>query len=136
MRMVHEWRHIRQLRRAGRGHDPDGINATTAGELAVQCPACPHPGKNLPRGWEDEPPSVRLVSISSYSSALILMVFFIRWKYALFIAIDANFRLKRKAVSSENVDPSLNAGWGYFVEEAAYKAYLADQAGVKQDVST
>ncbi|KAG2031785.1 hypothetical protein BDR03DRAFT_936229 [Suillus americanus] len=117
MRMVHEWRHIRQLRRAGRGHDPDGINATTAGELAVQCPACPHPGKNLPRGWEDEPPSVR-------------------WKYALFIVIDANFRLKCKAVSSENVDPSLNAGWGYFVEEAAYKAYLADQAGVKQDRST
>ncbi|KAG1888957.1 uncharacterized protein F5891DRAFT_1216956 [Suillus fuscotomentosus] len=116
MCMVHEWRHLRQLRRAGRGHDPGGINATTTGELAVQCPACPHPGKNLPQGWEDQPLSVR-------------------WKYALFIAIDANFRLKRKAVSSDNVDPSLNSGWAYFVEEVAYKSYLADQAGVKQDRS-
>ncbi|KAG2114604.1 uncharacterized protein F5147DRAFT_743818 [Suillus discolor] len=114
MRMVHEWRHLRQLQHAGRGNDPNGIHATTAGELAVQCPACPHPGKNIPQGWEDEPP----------------------WKYALFIAIDANFRLKRKAVSSDNVDPSLNSGWAYFIEEAAYKAYLAHQVGVKQDRST
>ncbi|KAG1818253.1 hypothetical protein EV424DRAFT_1324062 [Suillus variegatus] len=95
MRMVREWRHLRQLRRAGRGNDPNGVGATTAGELAVQCPACPHPGKNIPQGWEDEPP-------------------WARWKYALFIAIDANFRLKRKAVSSDNVDPSLNSGWAYF----------------------
>ncbi|KAG1790740.1 hypothetical protein EV424DRAFT_1476101 [Suillus variegatus] len=117
MRMIHEWRHLRQLRRAGRGHDPAGAKATTAGELAVQCPACPHPGKNLPQDWQNEPLSVR-------------------WKYALFIAIDANFRLKRKAVSSDNRDPSLNSGWAYFVEEAAYKSYLADQAGAKQDRST
>ncbi|KAG2093727.1 uncharacterized protein F5147DRAFT_747879 [Suillus discolor] len=117
MRMVCEWRHLRQLWRAGRGNDPNGIHATTAGELAVQCPACPHPGKNILQGWEDEPP-------------------WVRWKYALFIAIDANFRLKRKAVSSDNVDPSLNSGWAYFIEEAAYKAYLAHQVGVKQDRST
>ncbi|KAG2058310.1 hypothetical protein BDR06DRAFT_980537 [Suillus hirtellus] len=101
---------------AGRGHDPGGINATTAGELAVQCPVCPHPGKNLPQGWEDQ-----LLSV--------------RWKYALFIVINANFRLKCKAVSSDNVDPSLNSGWAYFVKEVAYKSYLADQAGVKQDRS-
>jgi hypothetical protein len=64
------------------------------------------------------------------------MLFRCRWKYALFIAIDANFRLKWKAVSSDTVDPSLNSGWAYFVEEAAYKSYLANQAGVKQDRST
>lgn len=59
--MIHEWRHLRQLRRAGRGHDPAGAKATTAGELAVQCPACPHPGKNLPQDWQNEPLSVRYV---------------------------------------------------------------------------
>ncbi|KAG1886227.1 hypothetical protein F4604DRAFT_1509274, partial [Suillus subluteus] len=121
MRMVHEWHHLRQLQCAGRGNDPNGIHATTTCELAVQCPAClltcPHPGKNIPQGWEDGSP-------------------WVRWKYALFIVIDANFRLKRKAVSSDNVDPSLNSGWAYFVEEAAYKAYLAHQAGIKQDCST
>lgn len=63
MRMVHEWRHLKQLRHAGRGHDAGGIKATTTGELAVQCPACPHPGKNLPEGWENEPLSVRSVLI-------------------------------------------------------------------------
>ncbi|KAH6869702.1 hypothetical protein BKA70DRAFT_1379599 [Coprinopsis sp. MPI-PUGE-AT-0042] len=34
------------------GQDPAGIDATT-GELAQECPACPHPGKNLPDGWKD-----------------------------------------------------------------------------------
>ncbi|KAG2134928.1 uncharacterized protein EDB93DRAFT_1242627 [Suillus bovinus] len=109
MCMVHEWRHLKQLRHAGRGHNTGGIKATTTGELAVQCPACPHPGKNLPE---------------------------VRWKYVLFIAIDTNFRLKCKAVSSDNVDPSLNSGWAYFIQEADYKTYLAHQAGVKQDRST
>ena len=39
-------------KRAGRGHDPDGVNATKVGELALECPACPHPGKNLPDNWQ------------------------------------------------------------------------------------
>ncbi|KAG2107820.1 hypothetical protein DEU56DRAFT_920537 [Suillus clintonianus] len=61
---------------------------------------------------------------------------FTRWKYALFVAIDANFRLKRKAVSSDTADPSLNAGWAYFVHEDSYKSYLADRASDKQERST
>lgn len=40
------------LKRAGRGHSPEGADATAQGELAVECPACPHPGKNLPPDWE------------------------------------------------------------------------------------
>jgi hypothetical protein len=40
------------LKRAGRGQDPAGASATALGELAVECPACPHPGRNLPEGWE------------------------------------------------------------------------------------
>jgi hypothetical protein len=59
MRMVHEWRHLRQLQRAGRGHDPSGVNATQAGELAVICPACPQPGRNLPEGWESAEPNLK-----------------------------------------------------------------------------
>ncbi|KAG1856534.1 hypothetical protein C8R48DRAFT_608216, partial [Suillus tomentosus] len=117
MRIVHEWQHLRQLRRGGRGHDPGGVAETKAGELAVMCPACPHPGKNLPSGWENSPPGTR-------------------WLYALFIAIDANFRLKRKAVSSDKMDPGFNAGWAYFVEEKAYKAYLSERANERQDRST
>lgn len=117
MRIVHQWRHLRQLRCGGRGHDPGGVTETKAGELAVLCPACPHPGKNLPSGWENSPPETR-------------------WLYALFIAIDANFRLKRKVVSSDQVDPGLNAGWVYFVEEHAYKSYLPEQTNERQERST
>jgi hypothetical protein len=41
------------LKRGGRGHDPAGVDATSNGELTVECPACPHPGRNLPDGWEN-----------------------------------------------------------------------------------
>ncbi|KAG2050816.1 hypothetical protein BDR06DRAFT_983821 [Suillus hirtellus] len=117
MHMVHEWRHLQQLQRAGRGHDPSGVIATQTGELAVICPTCPQPGRNLPEGWE--------------SAELNL-----KWRYALFIAIDTNFRLKRKAVSSDRVDPSLNTGWAYFVDEREYKSYLNDRVTEQQERST
>ena len=44
------------LKRAGRGHDPQGISGTSQGELMVECPACPHPGRNLPSDWEKAGP--------------------------------------------------------------------------------
>jgi hypothetical protein len=44
------------LKRAGRAQDPTGANGTALGELAVECPACPHPGRNLPEGWESADP--------------------------------------------------------------------------------
>lgn len=46
------------LKRAGRGQDPAGASATGQGELAVECPACPHPGRNLPEGWESAGPQL------------------------------------------------------------------------------
>ncbi|KAG1737727.1 hypothetical protein EDB19DRAFT_1895738 [Suillus lakei] len=48
------------------------------------------------------------------------------WKFALFLAIDANFRLVRKNVSSDEVDPGLSQGWSYFVEERGFKSFLND----------
>lgn len=58
--MVHQWRHLKLLKRAGRGHDPERNAAeTNEGECAVLCMACPHPGINMPDGWEDEPEDTR-----------------------------------------------------------------------------
>lgn len=57
-----------------------------------------------------------------------------RYLYALFVGIDANFRLKRKKVSSEERDPSLNEGWAFFVEEGPYKTHLEKHWAQKQDV--
>ncbi|KAF7337302.1 hypothetical protein MSAN_02255400 [Mycena sanguinolenta] len=70
------------LKRGGRGHDPGGVNGTQAGELVIQCPACPRPGVNLPEGWENAPKEKRFL-------------------YILFLALDACFRLKRRLVSSD-----------------------------------
>ena len=49
--MIRMWRHLKLLRRGGRAHAPTGVNGTSPGELAVLCPACPHPGINLPKNW-------------------------------------------------------------------------------------
>ncbi|KAG1793209.1 uncharacterized protein HD556DRAFT_1432380 [Suillus plorans] len=117
MRIVREWRHLKMLKRAGRGHDPAGVENTGNGECAVLCPACPQPGRNLPDNWEDAPKETR-------------------WLYGLFLAIDANFRLKRRMVSKDSADPGLSNGWAYFVEETAYKRYLESHDGTLQQKST
>ena len=52
-RVFRLWRNIMAFKRAGRGQDPSGIDGTPLGGLAVECPACPHPGRNLPTGWEN-----------------------------------------------------------------------------------
>ncbi|KAG2093898.1 uncharacterized protein F5147DRAFT_747869 [Suillus discolor] len=114
LRMVREWRNLKLLKRSGRGHHPNGIGTTQEGDCVVLCPACPQPGINLPEGWEKAEP---------------------RWVYALFLSIDANFRLKRKAVSSDKRDPSLNNGSSYFVEEKHYKSYLAERVTLPQERS-
>jgi hypothetical protein len=44
------------LKRSGRGHDPRGVAGTSQGELMVECPACPHPKRNLPDDWEKAGP--------------------------------------------------------------------------------
>ncbi|KAI0037592.1 hypothetical protein FA95DRAFT_1614058 [Auriscalpium vulgare] len=86
-------------KRGGRVHDPQGIAATAVGELVVDCPACPHPGRNLPEDWQDAPDSEQ-------------------WKYATMLAVDANFKLKLKDRGFEDVE--LAPGWSYFVENEAY----------------
>ena len=48
-----------------------------------------------------------------------------RYLYILSVSIDACFRLKRRAVSSEVKDPILGSGWGYFMEDTGYKELLA-----------
>jgi CxC2 like cysteine cluster associated with KDZ transposases len=45
------YRHLKLLQRTGRGHDPAGVIATSPGQCAIECPACPHPDRNLPPDW-------------------------------------------------------------------------------------
>ena len=114
LRVVHWWRHLKMLKRAGRGHDPQGPNNTPPGSLAVHCPACPQPGSNLPQGWEVAPRSTR-------------------WLYTLYLAMDANFRLKLHNRGIKN-DPELGRGWGYFVNDSEYQAVM-ETFGDQEEVS-
>ncbi|KAF7967413.1 hypothetical protein HWV62_34385 [Athelia sp. TMB] len=103
------WRHLKMLKRSGRGHDPLGIESTLQGECAVECPACPHPGKNLPPDWRTKPE-------------------WIRWIYALILTVDANFKLslKEKGIKS---DPSLGDGWAHWVPRDEFYEYLSVHGG-------
>ncbi|KAJ2931032.1 hypothetical protein H1R20_g6064, partial [Candolleomyces eurysporus] len=62
-------------------------------------------GINLPEGWEKVNQSLKFL-------------------YALNIALDACFRMKRKDCSSEAADPGLSRGFAYVVEESAFQEYL------------
>ncbi|KAK7047944.1 hypothetical protein VNI00_006272 [Paramarasmius palmivorus] len=102
LRMIRQWRHLKMVLWSGVGHDPDGIGEQE-GRLVVQCPSCPHPGINLPDGWE----------LASRS-----------FLYRLILCLDGNFRLKAQMVSSHSRDPPLNNGMGYFVKRAPYEQWL------------
>ncbi|KIM87974.1 hypothetical protein PILCRDRAFT_3683 [Piloderma croceum F 1598] len=99
------------LKRAGRGQDPLGCDATQEGELAFECPACPHPGCNLPEGWDKASPEIE-------------------WLHTLFIATNANYRsgLKDKGIC----DVELAPGWGSFVEETRFQNHLTNYPNQKE----
>ncbi|KAJ7448481.1 hypothetical protein FB451DRAFT_1567204 [Mycena latifolia] len=118
LRMTREWRHLQMLKRSGRAHMPGGTRNIAAGACALLCPACPQPGKNLPASgeWRSVPKEKRFL-------------------YALFLAIDANFRMKRKQVSSEEADPGLNNGAAFFSEVKAYMEHVSEHWEMEQEKS-
>ncbi|KAJ7876671.1 hypothetical protein B0H14DRAFT_2501281 [Mycena olivaceomarginata] len=115
-RMARQWAALKRLRRAGRGHNPEGVEKTKLGECAVNCWACPHDGRNLPDDWREVDPKYQFL-------------------YMLILAVDANFRLKNRLRSNEIDDPSLGPGWGYLVEPRRYHRHLKKYVNEK-DAST
>ncbi|KAF9507538.1 hypothetical protein BS47DRAFT_1366595 [Hydnum rufescens UP504] len=107
---------IPRIDTVGHGHNISGVKGTQPGELAVLCPACPHPGINLPSNWESRP------SVDQFL-------------YCLHLATDANFHLKNRSKPGGHSDPGLSTGWAYFVEDKIYKKFLLDFVPEK-DIST
>lgn len=91
-----------------------------------QVEICHQSGKKLKR--------IRGTFFNLYSESLYSYSFTDRWLYALFLAIDANFRLCRRNKSSEQTDPSLSNGWAYFVEQCGFKEVLDAYSGQVQEV--
>ncbi|KAJ6522124.1 hypothetical protein DFH09DRAFT_1251026 [Mycena vulgaris] len=115
--MTRIWRNLQMLKRGGRAHETDGIENTKPGACALECPACPHPGKNIPDDWKDVPPEKQFL-------------------YALFLALDANFRMERKDVSSESEDVDLGNGLAFFGEVVGYMKHLEEHWDQPQPKST
>ncbi|KAF9471428.1 hypothetical protein BDN70DRAFT_820006, partial [Pholiota conissans] len=116
LRMGLQWRHLKMLKRGGRGHDQAGVAATKDGELAIRCPSCPHPGINLPEDWAEAPQERRFL-------------------YSLLVCLDANFRLKNQLVSNYSSDPGLGTGWAYMIRRESYEKYVLSQVD-GNDLST
>ncbi|KAH7902765.1 hypothetical protein BJ138DRAFT_984701, partial [Hygrophoropsis aurantiaca] len=99
------WRHLKIIKCSGQGHDPAGVDETQPGECAIECPACPQPGKNLPMNWAQAPESKQ-------------------WLYAIIWTIDVSFCLKLKDKKITN-DIALRDGWAHWVPETPYKQYIS-----------
>ncbi|KAJ7157909.1 hypothetical protein C8R43DRAFT_1125050 [Mycena crocata] len=116
-RMTREWNNLDMLKKGGCGHNPDGIEGTPPGGCALLCPACPQPGKNLDPDFQEHAEEKQFL-------------------YALFVALDANFRLKRKDVSTEEKDPGLGDGLSFYGEVKRYMAHVAEHWDKPQERST
>jgi hypothetical protein len=53
----------------------------------------------------------------------------------MFVAMDANFRLKNQLVSNYSQDPGLGIGWAYMVPREKYEGYILSRTK-DEDVST
>jgi hypothetical protein len=116
--------------RGARAHDPssDRIEKTPAGALAVKCPACPHPGINMPLTVDSLDRYVFLLTTRYYAESH-------SWLQALFVACDGNFKLRRTLISSDEKDPSFYDGLAYFVPLQDFVQWLKEREGVRQEVS-
>ncbi|KAJ7805460.1 hypothetical protein B0H14DRAFT_3485136 [Mycena olivaceomarginata] len=114
--MARQWAFLKRIKRAGRGHDPAGVDKTKLGECTVMCWACPHDGRNLPENWREVAPAYRFL-------------------YMLIVAMDANFRLRNRMRANEIDDPSLGPGWGCWVDSTAYRDHIKNYVP-ESDVST
>ncbi|KZV60704.1 hypothetical protein PENSPDRAFT_694042 [Peniophora sp. CONT] len=111
IRAFRMFRNLRAAKRTGRGQSARPLSETRPGEIALRCPACPIPGVNLPTGWEDAPPEYRFL-------------------YALYIAIDANFKLKLKDRIAKSVP--LADGWSFLVASAPYATHLRENTDLEE----
>jgi hypothetical protein len=81
------------LKRSGRGHDAEGAAATSLGELAIECPACPHPDRNLPLNWKSGGPL-----------EYFLKIFFLLFKTNLVLFIDTYILNSSQSMAISNYD--------------------------------
>ncbi|KAJ7800951.1 hypothetical protein B0H13DRAFT_1932428 [Mycena leptocephala] len=113
---------------------PRGVAAPPNAQMVGACAhtwglgiSRPAPVRALPGlSTAGQEPSRRRVEISATRKEISLRVF---------LAIDANFRMKRKQVSSEEADPGLNLGSAFFSEVKAYMQHVGEHWEEEQEKS-
>ncbi|KZV60537.1 hypothetical protein PENSPDRAFT_593941 [Peniophora sp. CONT] len=110
-RVTKVFRYHRILKRAGVSHQIDSVPAIAPGSLAVRCPACPGED-NMTRGWREAPPRER-------------------YKHALYVSEDANFKLQRKNKPTVHDVPMADGGL-FFVEDGPYAKHLRDNPSLNE----
>jgi hypothetical protein len=114
---------LKMMKRAARGHDPAGSEVTPPGALALDCPACPQPGKNMSL--------VRIKSITpskKYVAALHYLCHHLTLPYSFLermrLSIDGCFKMKQRERGITDTD--MDTGGAYFVEDTRYRQYLKE----------
>ncbi|KAJ7042214.1 hypothetical protein C8F04DRAFT_946055 [Mycena alexandri] len=109
--IVRQYRMMELHKRGARGHQDSGVKGTRQGELAEpRCRMCPVPEVNIPEdydkiNWDEEPEDQR-------------------YKYFLELAQDANFKLINRNVSTEERDPIVDDGTGFFCNRKEYSEHI------------
>ncbi|KAL1662393.1 hypothetical protein GGF50DRAFT_59092 [Schizophyllum commune] len=104
-RMSRQWGFLLRMKRAGCGHDKEGIGGTSEGGAAVRCWACPRDGVNMPPNWRDADSRSKFI-------------------HTLFLSNDANFRLKNRLRPNARPDGPLGPGLGCIVEPRKYLEHV------------
>jgi hypothetical protein len=110
---------------SGLGHEEKA--ELQPGGLAIFCPACPQPGINLPKEWDQDPK--RYIALTPAGN-LILMI--IRWLYTRSIVIDGNFSAEHLKMRRPEEDIPLSPGGRYMVEPKRYELHLNTGKEIKQ----
>ena len=119
------WRDLMAWINAGLGHEEK--TELQPGSLAIFCPACPQPGINLPKEWNQDPK--RYVLLTSASNSVLTGS---RWLYTRSFAIDGNFSAEHLKMRRPEADIALSPGGRYMVEPKRYELHLGTGKEINQ----
>ncbi|PIL26690.1 hypothetical protein GSI_11217 [Ganoderma sinense ZZ0214-1] len=104
LRVSRQWRNLQMRKNAGFGHRAEVVGP---GDLAIRCPACPQPDRNLPQEWQTDDH---------------------QWKYTRSVVLDSNFSAQHRKMRNPEDDVPLADGHGFMVTDAPYKEHLKTAA--------
>ena len=125
MRVSQMWRDLLAQTNSWLGHEKKAN--LQPGNLAIFCPACPQPGINLPKEWDQDPK--RYVALTPGGNLVLIPI---RWLYTRSIVIDGNFSAEHLKMRQPEGDIALSPGGRYMVEPKRYELHLNTGKEIKQ----